>query len=303
MKIVFKDTGKIRFDKWLAYSFPEKSREFFNDNIKSGKILLNDEIVKPSIKLAIDDKITIPDELWEEKKIELLPNKKIKLNIVFENDDFIVINKPAGILVHPVTEKDHDTLVNGLIYTYPEIDKVGEDPLRPGVVHRIDKDTSGLVLITKNEKAFKDFKNKFKKRQINKFYLALVFGKLNAKKGIINTSITRSKSKFNRRKISKTDEGKEAITEYEVIKEYQETSLLRVSIKTGRTHQIRVHFASLSNFIIGDKEYGSKKINNKYGAKRQFLHACELGFTYKREKYHFEIDLPVDLKKTLKTML
>jgi 23S rRNA pseudouridine1911/1915/1917 synthase len=232
-----------------------------------------------------------------------LPNKKIKLNIVFENDDFIVVNKPAGILVHPVTEKDKNTLANGLIYLYPEMHKVGEDPLRPGIVHRIDKDTSGLVLITKNEKSFKSFKGKFKKRQINKIYLALVFGKLSAKKGTINTSITRSKSKFNRRKISKTDEGKEAITEYEIIKEYQETSLLKVSIKTGRTHQIRVHFASLSNFIIGDKEYGSKKINSKYGLKRQFLHACELGFTYKRKKYRFEIDLPLDLKKALKTVL
>lgn len=303
MKIVFKDTGKIRFDKWLAFNFPEKSREFFNDNIKSGKILLNNSKVKPSVKLNIDDQIEIEDEIWEEKKIELLPNKKIKLNIVFENEDFIVVNKPAGVLVHPITEKDDNTLVNGLIYLYPEINSIGEDPLRPGIVHRIDKDTSGLVLITKNAKAFNSFKNKFKKRQVYKSYLALVFGKLNTKKGVINMPITRSKSKFNRRKISKTDEGKEAITEYEVIQEYKDASLLKVSIKTGRTHQIRVHFASLSNFILGDKEYGSKKINNKYGLKRQFLHACEIGFTYKREKYHFQIELPADLKKFLKTML
>lgn len=302
MEIIFKDTGKIRFDKWLAFNFPEKSREFFNYNIKSGKILLNNNTVKPSAKLNIGDKIKIKDEVWKEKKIELLPNKKIKLNIVFENEDFIVINKPAGVLVHPVTEKDHNTLVNGLIYLYPEIIGVGEDLLRPGIVHRIDKDTSGLLLIAKNKKSFKSFKNKFKKRKIYKSYLALVFGKLNVKKGVINTPITRSKSKFNRRKISNTNEGKEAITEYEVIREYKDASLLKVSIKTGRTHQIRVHFASLSNFVLGDKEYGSNKINNKYGFKRQFLHACEIGFTYKRKKYHFQTELPSDLKKVLKNI-
>lgn len=301
MEIIFNETGKIRFDKWLAYKFPEKSREFFNNNIKSGNITLNDVKTKSSVKLKIGDKIIIDDEILNDQAVKIMPNKKIKIKIVFENDDFLIVDKPAGLLVHPVTLKDEDTLANALVNKYPEIVNVGEDPLRPGIVHRLDKDTSGLIIVAKNQKSFKILKDKFQKRQIHKAYYALVYGKLKNKIGEIDAPITRSKSKFNRRKISFDKEmGKEALTRYEVEKEYDDVSLLRAYPETGRTHQIRVHLASMSNFVIGDNEYGSKKINSKYNIARQFLHAFQIDFTYKKTKYHFESKLPADLAKVLK---
>ena len=301
MQIIFNETGKIRFDKWLAYKFPEKSREFFNNNIRAGNITLNNLKTKSSVKLKIGDAIEIKDKILEDQKIELIPNKKIKLKVVFENDDFLIIDKPAGLLVHPVTIKDTDTLANVIINKYPEIVGVGEDPLRPGIVHRLDKDTSGLIIIAKNQKTFESFKDKFQKREVHKTYFALVYGKLKNKEGEIDAPIARSKNKFNRRKISlDKDTGKEAITRYEVEKEYKEVTLLKASPQTGRTHQIRVHLASMSNYVIGDNEYGSNKINNKYNIKRQFLHAFEISFTYKKQKYHFESKLPLDLRKVLK---
>lgn len=300
MQIVFNDTGKIRLDKWLAYKFPEHSREFFNNNIKKGMILLNNQIVKSAEKLNINDIIYINDLILNPTKINLPPNKKIKLKIVFENDDFAIIDKPAGLLVHPLNAEDTDTLANALINKWPKIKNVGEDPLRPGIVHRLDKDTSGLMIVPKTNSAFKSFKLKFQNHTCQKVYTALVYSHLKSKKGIINSSIAYSKNKFNRRKVAlNPNDGKEAITEYEVVKEFKNATLIKARPKTGRTHQIRVHFASISNFVIGDREYGSSKINTRYGLDRQFLHAGELSFTYKRVKYHFVSKLPSDLQKIL----
>lgn len=301
MQIIFNDTGKIRIDKWLAYKFPEKSREFFNKNIRLGKILLNDKIIKASEKLKIGDKIDVLDDILNEDKIELQKNAKIKLKIIFENDDFIIIDKPSGLLVHPVAFDNNDTLANALIHKWPDIKKVGEDPLRPGIVHRLDKDTSGLMIVAKNQKSFKSLKLKFQNHLIKKTYIVLIYGKLKKKEGVIDIPIMRSDNKFNRRKISlKDDIGKEAITKYEVVKEFKNLSLIKAYPKTGRTHQIRVHFASMSNFVIGDNEYGSKKINNKYGINRQFLHSAELDFCYKKQKYHFVSKLPRELSDLIK---
>lgn len=300
MQIIFKDTGKIRIDKWLAYKFPEHSREFFNNNIKKGMILINNQLVKSAEKLNIDDIIDINDLIFTSPIDSLRPNKKIKLKIVFENNDFAIIDKPAGLLVQPLNFEATDTLANALINQWPKIKNVGEDPLRPGIVHRLDKDTSGLMIIPKTNTAFKSFKLKFQNHTCQKVYTALIYGHLKYKKGVINQSIARSKNKFNRRKITlNPDDGKEAITEYEVVKEYSQATLVKVIPKTGRTHQIRVHFAAMSNFVIGDMEYGSKKINDQYRLERQFLHAGELSFVYKKNKYHFISKLPSDLRKIL----
>ncbi len=300
MQIIFNDTGKIRLDKWLAYKFPEYSREFFNNNIKKGMILLNNQTIKSSEKLNLNDIIYINDIILNPPKNHLQPNKKIKIKIVFENDDFAIIDKPAGLLVQPLNFEDTNTLANALLNHWPNIKNVGEDPLRPGIVHRLDKDTSGLMIIPKTNNAFKSFKLKFQNHTCQKVYTALIYGHLKNKKGIINSAIAYSKNKFNRRKVTlKSNYGKEAITEYEVIKEFKNATLVKVRPRTGRTHQIRVHFASISNFVIGDREYGSNKINTQYGLNRQFLHAGELIFTYKRVKYHFVSKLPTDLQKIL----
>jgi 23S rRNA pseudouridine1911/1915/1917 synthase len=202
------------------------------------------------------------------------------LDILFENSDFIIINKPAGLSVHPLRISDTKTLVNGLIAYDKNITNIGEDLLRPGIVHRLDKETSGIMIVAKNNSSFNKLKEMFQNHLVQKTYIALVYGKMKNMQGEINFSITRSKQKFNKRKIDlkKEDGSVEAITIYKVIKEFKNTSLLEAYPKTGRTHQIRVHLAALSNFIIGDKEYGSNKINKEFPLKRQFLHAKRLEF-------------------------
>lgn len=302
MKIVFDKIQKERVDRYLSNEFPKKSREFFNRLIRNEKVLVNENIVKPSFVIKSGDVIEIDDEsLNKTETKELISNKDIQLDIVFENDDFLIINKPSGILVHGTGKNESDTIANALIYLYPTIKEVGDDLMRPGIVHRLDRDTSGLLMVAKNSESFLILKNMFQNHEIQKTYLALVFGKLKNKVGVIDSNLKRSDQKFNRQKIEldQSMEGRTAITEYMVMKEFEETSLVKVTPKTGRTHQIRVHFASISNFIIGDMEYGSKKINKKYGLARQFLHASELNFNFKGVKYSFKSELPLELKEVL----
>jgi 23S rRNA pseudouridine1911/1915/1917 synthase len=235
--------------------------------------------------------------------MEATENKDIKFEIVAENPDFMVVEKPAGLLVHATLKNENNTLVNGLLAIRPEIKSVGDDPIRPGIVHRLDKDTSGLMIVAKNQATFEKLKEKFQNHQMHKTYTALVFGKLKDPYGIIDKPILRSGSKFNRRKIGiEPNDGKEAITEYETIKYNGKVSLVKAFPKTGRTHQIRVHFASMSNYVIGDTEYGSDKVNKEYNLNRQFLHASELEFSFKSKKYHFKSKLPGDLQKVLDTL-
>lgn len=302
MKIIFNENKKIRIDKWLADKFPEKSREFFNENIKNDNILLNHLPTKPSTILKINDEIQLSDIVFEKTMPKkLFQNKELKINIIFENDDFMVVDKPAGMLTHPTTKNEKDTLVNGIIFLKPEIIKVGDNINRPGIVHRLDKETSGLLIIAKNNKSFKYFKKLFANKKINKVYTALIYGHLKKEAGIISLPIEKSKNKFNRRKISFNDlNSKPAITEYKVIKVFKNSSLIEAMPKTGRTHQIRVHFASMSNFILGDKEYGSKKINQSLNINRHFLHASKISFDFLNKFYSFTSKLPKDLTIFLK---
>jgi len=192
----------------------------------------------------------------------------------------MVINKQPNLSVHPLRVIDMNTLVNGLLAYYPEIRDVGEDLMRPGIVHRLDKDTSGVMLVAKNNDSFMELKEMFKKHLIQKTYIALVYGKMKRSEGEIKAPIAKSEQKFNRRKVSFQNPNKSlmAITNYKVLKEFKETSLLEVLPLTGRTHQIRVHLASFSNFVIGDKEYGSSKVNKEFPIEGQFLHAKKLEF-------------------------
>jgi 23S rRNA pseudouridine1911/1915/1917 synthase len=226
----------------------------------------------------------------------------LEIPIVFENEDFLVINKPAGVLVHS-TKYDEKSLVEWLIKRYPYIVCVGEDKNRPGIVHRLDKDTSGLLLIAKNQKAFDYFKKLFQERKIKKGYLALVYGEIKNKKGVIDKPIGIVASSIKRSTAAqKMKELKEAITEYEVIKVFEwgkeKLTLLRVFPKTGRTHQIRVHLASIGHPIVGDKIYGRKK---EKIAVRLFLHAYLLEFPSPNgTTLRLEADLPEDLERFLK---
>lgn len=222
------------------------------------------------------------------------------IEIIFENEDFLVINKPAGILVHS-TKYNEESLVNWLIKHYPNIVDVGEDKSRPGIVHRLDKDTSGLLIISKNQKTFDYFKKLFQEHRIKKGYYALVYGEFKNKKGIIDKPIGIVASSIKRSTAAKKmKELKEAITEYEVIKSFdfenEKLTLLRVFPKTGRTHQIRVHLASIGHPIVGDKIYGRKKEKMLV---RLFLHAYLLEFVSPEGSVlRLESDLPKDLTET-----
>lgn len=248
-------------------------------------------------------------------QIKLEPDFNIPLDIVYEDKDIVVLNKQAGISVHPSVNEPNKTLVNALIAKYPEIKSVGDDPIRPGIVHRLDKDTSGLLVVAKNQKTFEFLKKQWQGGQVVKKYLALVLGCLSKEKGEIKSELTRSSKDFRKRMIvrparlnsrsggpekqkEKEIKGKMAVTEYKVIKKFRVFSLIEVYPKTGRTHQIRIHMASLGHPVAGDRIYGKSK-EKPEGLTRQFLHAHYLSFSLFEKKLAFEADLPPDLEQVL----
>ena len=213
--------------------------------------------------------------------------------IIYEDKDFLAVYKPAGLIVHKTKKNEEYSLVDWLIKKYPEIKNVGDEPvLRPGIVHRLDKDTSGIMLVTRNQKSFDYFKNLFQKHLIKKTYLALVWGKPKENKGIINKPIG-LKSGTTKRSIYSSKMQKQAITEYKVLKYFKDEkgnlfSLLEVFPKTGRTHQIRVHLKSIGCPVCGDKLYGKKND----GFKRLMLHSLSLEFSINNSKIKIEAEIP-----------
>lgn len=247
--------------------------------------------------------------------------------IIFENDDYLVINKPAGLVVHGGGNVKEETLADLLVIRYPKIKSVGDDPIRPGIVHRLDKEVSGLMVIAKNQDSFLNLKDQFKDRDINKEYIALVHGKTVNDFGSINFSIKRSSEGYkmaalplntadllSRRQPKERDKGnldgffkaREAITEYTVIKHFVNYTLLQVKIKTGRTHQIRVHFFALGYPLVGDNLYFNKKSkaqNKKVNLGRIFLVANKLSFKDKNgTSQDFSLKMPPELDDFLKTI-
>lgn len=230
--------------------------------------------------------------------------------LIYKHKDFLVLNKPAGLLIHKavfnkVVEKEEKTLVDWLVKNYPEIKKVGDNTAnRPGIVHRLDRGTSGIILVPRTQKAFGYFKKLFQKHLITKTYLALSFGKAKDKKGIINKPIG-LKSGTTRHTVRPSKMMKEAITEYKVVKYLKikgvDLTLIKAFPKTGRTHQIRVHLASIGLHIVGDKMYGRRKDPFSKILERQFLHAQSLEFKWKKTIFKFEADLPEDIKELLKS--
>ena len=236
------------------------------------------------------------------------------LEIIYKDLDMVVINKPAGISVHGGETIRGETLVDFLLEQFPEIKNIGDPPIysgqaniRPGIVHRLDKDTSGVMVIARNQKSFEILKKIFKERMAEKKYLALLCGKLKNKFGVINEPIGRLiKNPFKRGPADKKKAirgAKEAITEYRVKKEYGEYSIVEFTPKTGRMHQIRVHAKLLGNPIACDKIYGGKSVCCPEGLNRMFLHAKSLSFSFgEGKRFSFEADLPEDLEATLKLL-
>jgi 23S rRNA pseudouridine1911/1915/1917 synthase len=295
-----------RLDKFLAVHLKKFSRSRLQRLIKNGAVKVNGHfVIKQGLKLRSGDRLTVLEEkiISPNKEFAVEPEPDIPLNIVYEDADIAVINKPAGLLIHPTLSQPRHTLANALAARYPDIVKVGENPLRPGIVHRLDKDTSGLLVICKNQKAFLYMKDLFLKRAITKKYLALIEGVPKEKSGVIEYAIRPSKQ-FRLKKAAVQPFGepkakksvRAAKTEYKVLKVLNSKfSLLETMPLTGRTHQIRIHLAAIGHPIAGDRLYGSKT-----KTKRQFLHAYYLKFTAPSgTPLALEIGLPEDLQKIL----
>lgn len=302
---VFNDMGSefegMRLDKFLAVVYDDLSRSQLQKMIKSGGVLVNQKLAKPSYTLSLTDNVYVKD--LEGDFFELV-SEDLGLPILHEDDEFLVVDKPAGMVVHP-SESGHrsGTVVNAVL------DKVAEgvgEALRPGIVHRLDKDTSGLLLVAKTQTAFDSLSAQFKKRSVKKKYLALVYGALLHAEGIIDAPLARSIGDRKKMGLARGKGGKKAISAYKVLKEFKIdkktiVSLLEIEIKTGRTHQIRVHMAALDHPVIGDTSYGIASFNGsfsaKFGLKRQFLHAytLELAHPVTGKALNFKSDLADDL--------
>jgi 23S rRNA pseudouridine1911/1915/1917 synthase len=288
------DTPGVRLDTFVAASCPELSRTHARRLIDEGFIKVNGKIFRASHKLSTGDsvKIIVPPE-----PPSTLSPEGIPLDIIYEDDELLVIDKPAGLAVHPAPGHPGHTLVNAVLAYLPGLAE-GDDTLRPGIVHRLDKDTSGLILVAKNRVAQANLSAQFKSRTVNKSYLVLVRGKLTPQNGVIEAAIGRDPK--NRQRMAVVSMGREARTAYHVVKYIGDYTLLEIRPETGRTHQIRVHLAAIGFPVIGDDTYGVKNPN----LSRQFLHASRLSFKLPSTgKYvEFESPLPPDLSRALENI-
>jgi 23S rRNA pseudouridine1911/1915/1917 synthase len=313
MKIkVEEQFDRFRLDKFLTASLSDRTRAFLQKLIKDGQVLVDGKAVrKVGFLMKIDSEVEIHIPKPKEIKAKA---EKIALDIIHEDDDIIVVNKSAGMVVHPSETGAHmtGTLVNAILHHCKGALKGISGELRPGIVHRLDKNTSGVLVVAKTDVAHQSLMNQFKDRKIGKKYVALVIGSIEPKHAIIDSPIGRSIS--NRKKMAIVNEGKgrNAITEYWAREEFEdklgEYSLLDIDLKTGRTHQIRVHLNAIGYSVVGDITYGDKGVNSwvneEYDLDRQFLHAAELTIKHpKTEKVmSFEAPLPDDLLEVLESL-
>ncbi len=280
------DYVNMRLDKALALLLPDKTRSYLMKMIEEEKILLNGKPFKVSTKASLGDEITILD--IEPKSLDL-EKENLNLDIVYEDSDVIVVNKPKGMVVHPGAGNYERTLVNGLLY---EVDDLAEinGVVRPGIVHRIDKDTTGLLMVAKNDKASLSLTEQLKAHTCKRKYHALVYGVINENKGRINAPIGRSKD--DRKKMAVVKDGKPSITNFTVLKRFKEFTYIECQLETGRTHQIRVHLEYIGHPLVGDTTYGRKR--KIIGDQGQFLHAKTIGFYHPttNEWLEFDSELP-----------
>lgn len=272
MKYVIKENNDIlRIDKYLMNN-TDISRSKIQEMIKQGLILLNGKKVKSSMMLKLNDEIEIIGKLEENTNAN---PEVMDLEILYEDDDLMVINKPSGLVVHPSSGHFSGTLVNGLLAHTNSLSDTNGD-IRPGIVHRIDKDTSGLIVVAKNNKAHEKLAMQLKDKTLSRIYVALVHGKINHDTGTIDAPIGRDVN--DRKKMCVTDENsKEAITHFKVLERFKNASLIECKLETGRTHQIRVHMNYINHPIVNDPVYGYKRKTTEFG---QMLHAKEIGFIH-----------------------
>ena len=284
--IVEKEYENIRLDKLIANKYSDLSRTNIQKLIDDNKITVNNKVQKASYKVMEKDEIKI--EEIEAKTIDLKP-QNIPLDIIYEDDDIIVINKQKGLVVHPANGNPDGTLVNAVMALCKDsLSGIGGE-LRPGIVHRLDKDTSGLIIVAKNDKAHLNLSNQIKNREVKKTYIALVRGVIKENEATINMPIARSTK--DRKKMAVSKDGKEAITHFKVIKRYDKYTLIEVKIETGRTHQIRVHMSQIGYPIVGDVVYSNGK--NPFGVVGQMLHSSKLTFKHPITNKEINLEAPL----------
>ena len=300
------EAAGLRLDSFLASHLKDISRTRVQHAIQDGDILINQLVSKPSYRLRDGDQIEI--DLPEPPPVELIP-EAIPLSIIYEDDDLIVVDKPAGMVVHPGAGIDSGTLANALVHHFNSLSKVAGS-IRPGIVHRLDKDTSGLLVVAKNDLAHERLSDQFRDRQVFKMYIALVYGRMSKERGEIEERIGRGTHNRTRMAVLKGGAGRPAHTIFEVAARYQEFTLLNVQIKTGRTHQIRVHLGYIGHPVVGDLTYGGGRNNEIRDTEtrravqslgRHFLHSARLAFNHPRtdERLEFTSALPLDLSALL----
>ena len=286
--------GDVRLDQMVALMMPQYSRSKVRDLIVKGLVTIDGKIGKPSIRVLPGQQIVV--EMPRVLETTVRP-QKMDLSVIFEDGSFIVIDKPAGLSVHPGPGHLDGTLVNGVMAICPGIAGVGEKN-RPGVVHRLDMDTSGVIVVAKNEQCHRSLSDQFKNRTITKKYLALVNGNMDEQRAIVEAPIARNP--HDRKKMAIVDNGRESTTEYRVVERFPHFDYLRIKPKTGRTHQIRVHLSSLGHPVAGDSLYGG----TIDGLGRQFLHAESISLTHPADNILMEFKSPLaqDLLKFKKSL-
>lgn len=287
MEKIIAEMENVRLDAYIAQKCENLSRTMIQKLIEDGEILVNGQEKKISYKTKQGDVIEI--HIPEAKEINLKA-QDIPLDVVYEDDDIIVVNKPKGMVVHPANGNPDGTLVNAVMSLCKgSLSGIGGE-IRPGIVHRLDKDTSGLIIIAKNDVAHINLSKQIKDRRVKKIYIALVKGNVSENEATVNMPIGRSTK--DRKKMAVRKDGKEAITHFKVLKRYGKYTLLELKIDTGRTHQIRVHMAEIGHPVVGDMIYSNGK--NEFGIEGQMLHAKSLDFQHPvtGKQIHLEAELP-----------
>ena len=282
------DEGK-RIDIFVAESSDEFSRSFFQKSLKEGNVFVNGEKCT-SKKYKVIDGDEIVCHIAEPKMLEIEP-QDIPLDILFEDDDLIIVDKPAGMVVHPAVGNYTDTLVNALMYHCKDNLSSINGIIRPGIVHRIDKDTSGILMVAKNDKAHRELAKQLKEHTLNRRYYAIVYNNFTEDEGTVDAPIGRSMNDRKKMAINRTN-GRNAVTHYKVLKRFGQYTYIECQLETGRTHQIRVHMASIGHPLLGDTVYGPAKspFGNLQG---QTLHAKVLGFVHPTTGEYVEFDTPL----------
>ena len=291
------DENNVRLDAYISKVKSDISRTMIQKLIEDGNILVNGKSKKISYKVQVEDEIELDIPKPKETKLKA---EDIPVEEVYEDNDIIVVNKPKGMVVHPANGNPDGTLVNAIMAMCKNsLSGIGGE-IRPGIVHRLDKDTSGLLIVAKNDKAHINMSEQIKNREVNKIYIALVRGVVSENEATINMPIGRSTK--DRKKMAVRKDGKEAVTHFSVLKRYKKYTLLQVKIDTGRTHQIRVHMAEIGHPVVGDMVYSNGK--NEFGVEGQMLHAKSLDFKHPitGRQMHLEAELPDYFKKVLERL-